>query len=511
MQLPILSILIFLPIVGIGILLILNRKHHQGLKVATLAISLVEFVVSLPLWFNFNSQTAAMQFVERREWLPTYGISYYVGIDGFSLLLIMLTTFLTPICVLATWDDIQHRVKEFMVCLLFLLTGMIGVFVSLDLFLFYVFWEVMLIPMYLLIGVWGNPARRVYAAIKFFLFTMFGSLLMLVAILVLYFHYGKTTGTYTFDLLKMYGMSIPFNLQFWMFLAFGLAFAIKVPMFPFHTWLPDAHTEAPTVGSVILAAVLLKMGTYGFLRFNMPMFPQAAHYFVPLFSILALIGIVYGALVSMMQKDLKRLIAFSSVSHLGFVMLGLFTFTMPGVQGGIIQMINHGLSTGALFLIVGIIYERRHTRMISEFGGLSTPMPIYAIIFMIVTLSSIGLPGLNGFVGEFLILLGTFQVNKVYATIAATGVIFAACYMLWMFQRVMFGKVTNDKNQDLKDLSWREIAIFAPLILFIVWIGVYPSTFLDKTKASTENFLAMMEKAKSTQVSQSHVFKGEAQ
>ena len=472
---------------------------------------MVEFLVSLPLWFNFNSQTAAMQFVERREWLPAYGISYYIGIDGFSLLLIMLTTFLTPLCVLATWDDIQVRVKEFMVCLLALMAGMIGVFVSLDLFLFYVFWEVMLIPMYLLIGVWGNPARRVYAAVKFFLFTMFGSLLMLVAILVLYFHYGKITGTYTFDLLKLYTVSIPFNMQFWMFLAFGLAFAIKVPMFPFHTWLPDAHTEAPTVGSVILAAVLLKMGTYGFLRFNMPLFAEAAHYFVPLFSILAVIGIVYGALVSMVQKDLKRLIAFSSVSHLGFVMLGLFTFTMPGVQGGIIQMINHGLSTGALFLIVGTIYERRHTRLISEFGGLCTPMPVFAIIFMIVTLSSIGLPGLNGFVGEFLILLGTFQVNKLYAIIAATGVIFAACYMLWMFQRVVFGKVTNEKNKDLKDLSWREIAIFAPLILFIIWIGVYPSTFLDKTKASTENFVAMMEKAKSTQVSQSHVFKGEAQ
>jgi NADH-quinone oxidoreductase subunit M len=511
MQLPILSMLIFLPIVGIGILLILDRKRHKALKIATLAISVAEFLVSLPLWFDFNSQTAAMQFVERREWLPTYGISYYVGIDGFSLLLIMLTTFLTPLCVLATWDDIQVRVKEFMVCLLALMSGMIGVFVSLDLFLFYVFWEVMLIPMYLLIGVWGNPARRVYAAIKFFLFTMFGSLLMLVAILVLYFHYGKVTGTYTFDLLKLYSVSIPFNMQFWMFLAFGLAFAIKVPMFPFHTWLPDAHTEAPTVGSVILAAVLLKMGTYGFLRFNMPLFAEAAHYFVPLFSILAIIGIVYGALVSMVQKDLKRLIAFSSVSHLGFVMLGLFTFTMPGVQGGIIQMINHGLSTGALFLIVGTIYERRHTRLISEFGGLCTPMPVFAIIFMIVTLSSIGLPGLNGFVGEFLILLGTFQVNKAYAIIAATGVIFAACYMLWMFQRVIFGKVTNDKNKDLKDLSWREIAIFAPLILFIIWIGVYPSTFLDKTKASTENFVALMEKAKSTQVSQSQVFKGEAQ
>lgn len=511
MQLPILSILIFLPLLGIGVLILMDRKNHKALKVATLLVSVAEFIFSLPLWFSFDGQTAAMQFVERHEWIPTYGISYYIGIDGFSLLLIMLTTFLTPICVLATWQDIQNRVKEFMICMLFLLIGMIGVFVSLDLFLFYVFWEVMLIPMYLLIGVWGNPARRVYAAVKFFLFTMFGSLLMLVAILVLYFHYGQTTGTYTFDLLKMYGVAIPFNMQYWMFLAFGLAFAIKVPMFPFHTWLPDAHTEAPTVGSVILAAVLLKMGTYGFLRFNMPLFPQAAHYFVPLFSILAIIGIVYGALVSMMQKDLKRLIAFSSVSHLGFVMLGLFTFTMPGVQGGIIQMINHGLSTGALFLIVGMIYERRHTRMIAEFGGLSTVMPIYATIFMIVTLSSIGLPGLNGFVGEFLILLGAFKSNMFYSIIAATGVIFAACYMLWMFQRVMFGTVTNEKNRELKDLSCREVFIFAPLILFIVWIGVYPDTFLNKTKATTESFLAMMEKAKTTQVTQSHVFKGEAQ
>jgi NADH-quinone oxidoreductase subunit M len=510
MQLPILSILVFFPVLGAVLLGVLDRKNHLLLKQVTLGISLAEFVFSLPLWFRFDSQTAAMQFVERYNWLPQYGISYYVGIDGFSLLLIMLSTFLTPICVLATWTDINHRVKEFMICLLTLMAGMLGVFVALDLFLFYVFWEVMLIPMYLLIGIWGNPARRVYAAIKFFLFTMFGSVLMLVAILVLYFYAGKATGTYTFDLLKLYGLNIPFHLQFWMFLAFGLAFAIKVPMFPFHTWLPDAHTEAPTVGSVILAAVLLKMGTYGFLRFNMPLFPQAAHYFVPLFSILAVIGIVYGALVSMVQKDLKRLVAFSSVSHLGFVMLGLFTFTMPGVQGGIIQMINHGLSTGALFLIVGMIYERRHTRMIADFGGLSTPMPIYATIFMIVTLSSIGLPGLNGFVGEFLILLGAFKTNMLYATVAATGVIFAACYMLWMFQRVMFGEVTNEKNKELKDLSCREIAIFVPLLLFIVWIGIYPSTFLDKTKASTENFLALMEKAKTTQVSLSHGDKGEA-
>jgi NADH-quinone oxidoreductase subunit M len=511
MQLPILSVLVFLPLLGIIPLFFLSQKNDKVLKGYTLALSVAEFVLSLRLWFGFNEANGGMQFVERYDWLPQYGISYYVGIDGFSLLLIMLTTFLTPICVLATWEDVQFRVKEFMICLLFMMAGMIGVFISLDVFLFYVFWELQLIPMYLLIGVWGNPARRVYAAIKFFLYTMFGSLLMLVAILVLYFYYGKVTGTYTFDLMKLYGLNVPFHMQFWLFLAFALAFAIKVPMFPFHTWLPDAHTEAPTVGSVILAAVLLKMGTYGFLRFNMPLFPEAAYYFVPLFSILALIGIVYGALVSMVQTDLKRLIAFSSVSHLGFVMLGLFTYTMQGVQGGVIQMINHGLSTGALFLIVGVIYERRHTRMIADFGGLSTPMPIYAAIFMIVALSSIGLPGLNGFVGEFLILLGAFKVNKLYAAIAASGVIFAAVYMLWMFQRVMFGKVTNEKNENLKDLSWREIAYFAPLLLFIVWIGVYPSTFLDKTKATTAQFVAKMEKAnKGTKLTLSHLFKGEA-
>ncbi len=513
MQLPILSVLIFLPLVGILPLLFLDPKNDKVLKGYTLVVSLVEFVLSLRLWCGFNDAYGGMQFVERHNWLPQYGVSYYLGIDGFSLLLILLATLLTPICVLATWNDVKNRVKEFMICLLFMLAGMIGVFASLDIFLFYVFWELQLIPMYLLIGVWGNPARRVYAAIKFFLYTMFGSLLMLVAILVLYFYNGKVTGNYTFDLLSLYGLQVPFHMQFWMFLAFAIAFAIKVPMFPFHTWLPDAHTEAPTVGSVILAAVLLKMGTYGFLRFNMPLFPEAAHYFVPLFCILAVIGIVYGALVSMVQPDIKRLIAFSSVSHLGFVMLGLFAFNMQGVQGGVIQMINHGLSTGALFLIVGCVYERRHTRLISEFGGLSNVMPIFATIFMIVALSSIGLPGLNGFVGEFLILLGAFQVNKLYAAISATGVIFAACYMLWMFQRVMFGKVTNEKNLHLKDLSWREIGYFAPLLLFIVWIGVYPNTFLKKTEATTAQFVARMAKAKggtAKNLTVSHLVKGEA-
>ncbi|MBW1985745.1 MAG: NADH-quinone oxidoreductase subunit M [Deltaproteobacteria bacterium] len=509
MNLPILSILIFFPMLGVVLITMLSRENQWVIKWTTLVVAVLEFIFSLPLWFQFNSDTAAMQFVEKYSWFPSYGISYYIGIDGISLLLVLLTTFLTPICVMACWQDIQDKVKEFMICLLFLETGMIGVFCALDLFLFYIFWEVMLIPMYLLIGVWGAPARRIYAAVKFFLFTMFGSLLMLVAILVLYFYHHKVTGVYTFDLLKIYGLQVPFQMQFWMFLAFALAFAIKVPMFPFHTWLPDAHTEAPTVGSVMLAAVLLKMGTYGFLRFNMPLFPEAAWYFVPLFSVLAIIGIIYGALVCMMQLDLKRLIAFSSVSHLGFVMLGLFTYNMAGVQGGIIQMINHGLSTGALFLIVGIIYERRHTRLIAEFGGLSTPMPVYAAIFMIVALSSIGLPGLNGFVGEFLILLGAFKVNKIYAILGASGVIFAACYMLWMFQRVMFGVVTNEKNRNLPDLSLREIAYLTPLLVFIVWIGVYPNTFLDKTKASTENFVAQMERAKAPKVALVDVIKGD--
>lgn len=509
MSLPILSILIFFPLLGAVLIAMLSRENQWVIKGTALVIALLEFLFSLVIWFGFNSETAAMQFVERYDWFPSYGISYYVGIDGISLLLVLLTTFLTPICVLACWQDIQEKVKEFMICLLFLATGMIGVFVALDLFLFYIFWEVMLIPMYLLIGVWGAPARRIYAAVKFFLFTMFGSLLMLVAILVLYFYHHQVTGVYTFDLLKIYGLQIPFRMQFWMFLAFALAFAIKVPMFPFHTWLPDAHTEAPTVGSVMLAAVLLKMGTYGFLRFNMPLFPEAAWYFVPLFSVLAIIGIIYGALVCMMQTDLKRLIAFSSVSHLGFVMLGLFTYNMIGVQGGIIQMINHGLSTGALFLIVGQIYERRHTRMIADFGGLSTPMPIYAAIFMVVALSSIGLPGLNGFIGEYLILLGAFKINKIYTILGATGVIFAACYMLWMFQRVMFGVVTRDENRNLPDLSLREIAYMVPLLVFIVWIGVHPNTFLDKTRASTARFVAQMEKAKAPKVALVDVIKGD--
>jgi len=484
---PILSFLIFFPLAGAIILLFI--KKEETIRWTTLAIALVEFVASLPLFCKFDSATAAMQFLEDWWWVEAYGISYKIGIDGISLLLVLLATFLTVLCILCSWTAITFRVKEYMISFLFLETGMIGALVALDLILFYVFWEVMLIPMYLLIGIWGNPQRRIYAAIKFFLFTMAGSVLMLVAILVLYFINLKATGRSTFDVLELYKLGIPMGTQHWLFGAFALAFAIKVPMFPFHTWLPDAHTEAPTAGSVILAGVLLKMGTYGFIRFAIPLFPNAALDLMPLISILALIGIIYGALVSMMQPDLKRLVAFSSVSHLGYVMLGMFALNTQGVQGSIYQMLNHGISTGSLFLIVGMVYERRHTRMISDFGGISKVMPVFAVFFMIVTLSSIGLPGTNGFVGEFLILLGAFQANIVYGVLAAAGVILGAAYMLWMFQRVMFGKITNPKNEGLKDLNAREVITLIPMVALIFVMGIYPKLFFSKMDVSVEKFL----------------------
>jgi len=493
---PFLSFVTFVPLAGVILLLFINRESQELMRGLTMFFMLADFVVSLFLYFLFDSSTSAMQLMESHVWVRDWGISYKLGIDGISLFLVLLTTLLGPIVVLASWNDITYRVKEFLICLLFLQTGMIGVFVALDFFLFYVFWEVMLIPMYLLIGVWGNPARKLYAAIKFVLYTIAGSLLMLVAILVLYFMAGQATGVYTFDLLKLYDFPVPLYAQFWMFLAFFLAFAIKVPMFPFHTWLPDAHTEAPTVGSVVLAAVLLKMGTYGFIRFAIPLFPNAAMDAAWWVALLSVIGIIYGAWVAMVQTDMKRLVAFSSVSHLGFVMLGMFAMTVQGLQGSLLQMVNHGLSTGALFLIVGIIYERRHTRMISEFGGLSKVMPMFAVFFMVFTLSSIGLPGLNGFVGEFLILVGAFKVDafRWYAILGASGVIFAAVYMLWMFQRVMFGEVTNAKNRVLKDLSLREVGVLLPILVFVVWIGVYPNTFLTPMESSVKNFIQQVDR-----------------
>ncbi len=484
-----LSTIIFLPIVGVLVLLFINKENHSAIRVVAFVFSLVEFILSLPLFFLFNNATHEMQFQEVVPWIESYGITYHLGIDGISLLLVLLTTFLTVLCILSSWSAITVRVKEYMISFLFLETGMVGALVALDLVLFYVFWEVMLIPMYLLIGIWGDPKRRIYAAMKFFIYTMAGSVLMLVAILALYFFNLKATGIHTFGVLELYKTVIPVGTQYWLFAAFAVAFAIKVPMFPFHTWLPDAHTEAPTAGSVILAGVLLKMGTYGFIRFAMPLFPNAAMVFLPLICILAIIGIIYGAMVSMMQADLKRLVAFSSVSHLGYVMLGMFALNMQGVEGSVYQMLNHGVSTGSLFLLVGMIYERRHTRMISDFGGLSKVMPVFAVIFMIVTLSSIGLPGTNGFVGEFLILLGVFRSKIVYGVMAATGVILGAAYMLWMFQRVMFGEIKNPENMKLKDLNMREIATMVPLVLLIFVMGIYPKLFFTKMDVSVDHFL----------------------
>jgi NADH-quinone oxidoreductase subunit M len=404
-----------------------------------------------------------------------------------------------PLVILSAWTSVESRWKEFAITMLLLETGMVGVFVALDLFLFYVFWEAMLIPMYLIIGIWGGP-NRVYAAVKFILYTLAGSLLMLVAILVLYFQHGAATSTYTFDLPVLARYVVPAGTtQNLLFLAFALAFAIKVPMFPFHTWLPDAHVEAPTPGSVILAGVLLKMGTYGFLRFCLPLFPAASLQYAPLIFVLSVIGVLYGAWVSTVQADIKKLVAYSSVSHLGFVVLGLFTLTPQGLVGGLIQMVNHGLSTGALFLMVGMIYERRHTRLIADFGGLWKVIPAFSAVFLIVCLSSLGLPGLNGFVGEFLVLVGAFQVDRLAAVLATSGIIFAAVYLLWMYQRVCFGTVASEANRRLGDLTPREWAVLLPVLLFIFWIGVYPTTFTAMTEPSVQALIAQVQsKAQAT-------------
>jgi NADH-quinone oxidoreductase subunit M len=483
-----LTAIIFLPTLGAVALLLLDRRDQRRLRQVALAVSLATFLVSVLLWVGFDPTRAGMQFEEQSEWIPVSGITYHLGVDGISLLLVLLTTFLTPICLLSAWTQITTRVKEFLIAMLLLETAMVGVFCALDLFLFFVFWEAMLIPMYLVIGVWGGP-RRIYAAVKFILYTMTGSALMLLAILALYYLHGSRTGAYTFDYAALAQLTIEPRLQVPLFLAFALAFAIKVPMFPFHTWLPDAHVEAPTAGSVILAGVLLKMGTYGFLRFCLPLFPHASGAFAPAIFVLAIIGILYGAWVSMVQPDLKKLIAYSSVSHLGFVMLGLFALNAQGIEGGILQMVNHGLSTGALFLLVGMIYERRHSRLIADFGGLWAVVPVFSASFLFVTLSSIGLPGLNGFVGEFPILLGAFQVHRLSAVLATSGIIFAAVYMLWMYQRVFFGEVRHPENRQVTDLDARELAALIPILLLILWIGVYPKPFLGVTEASVAELI----------------------
>jgi NADH-quinone oxidoreductase subunit M len=477
-----LSIITYTPLLG-ALLLLLPPFKGQDDRVRWFAngVAAVGFLVSLPLWFLFDRGKDGFQFVEKGAWIPSIGVSYHFGIDGMSALLILLTTLLGFIAILSSWTAVTDRVRQYYIFLLLLQTGMLGVFCALDMFLFYVFWEVMLVPMYFLIGIWGG-ARRLYAAIKFFLYTLVGSVVMLLGILVLYFQSRKIPGlesTGTFDVTRWYEMGLPPDLQFWVFLAFFLGFAIKVPMFPFHTWLPDAHVEAPTAGSVILAGVLLKMGTYGFVRFSLPLLPDATLHAVPWMVTLSIIGIVYAALVTLVQTDMKKLIAYSSVSHLGFCMLGMFALNPLGLEGSVLQMINHGLSTGGLFLIVGLIYERRHTKAIAEFGGLASVMPVYATLTLIIFLASMGLPLLNGFIGELMILQGAFSANRVWAYWAVSGIVLGAAYLLWLYQRVFWGKITNEENRHLKDLDTRELATLVPLVVLCFWIGVYPKPFLE--------------------------------
>ena len=504
-----LSMLIFLPVVGTAAILFIPREKTKAIMWTATFTTALELALSLPLWFEKSFRSSGdFFFRESKEWIPSLGAKYMLGVDGIAALLILLTTLLSFISVYASFTAITKRQKEYYAFLLLLETGMIGVFCALDFFLFYVFWEVMLVPMYFLIGVWGGP-RKLYAAIKFFLYTLAGSVVMLLAIIALYFF--NTTGFLwwkglgnapTFDITHFHQIAglIPADLQLWLFWAFFLGFAIKVPMFPFHTWLPDAHVEAPTAGSVILAGVLLKMGTYGFLRFSLPICPAALHSkstFLGWDSVawvvfLSIVGIVYGSMVAMVQKDMKKLVAYSSVAHLGFVMLGFFSLNEAGIQGGILQSINHGLSTGGLFLLVGIIYERRHTRMIADFGGLSAVMPVYAMLFMIILLASIGLPLLNGFIGEFTILTGAFLANWRWAAWASLGVILGAAYMLWLYQRVFFGEIKHEENKKLEDVNLREILTLAPLIAFCVIIGIYPKPFFAMTAPASAKLVAVV-------------------
>lgn len=479
---PILSTLIFLPIAGAALLLLIPRAKESLAKWVGLLVSIAAFILSIPLFTNFDKATHLMQFAERHKWIPSWNITYYLGLDGISVLFVLLSTLITILCVLISWNSIKTKVKEFYISILIMEGAMIGVFCSLDFMLFYLFWEAMLIPMYLLIGVWGGP-NRIYAAVKFFLYTLVGSVLMLVGIIVLYFYAGRT-----FDILELMTKTYPYQMQFWLFWAFFAAFAVKVPMFPVHTWLPDAHTEAPTAGSVILAAVLIKMGAYGFLRFSLPILPEASKAMTPVMLTLSVIAIIYGAVICLAQTDLKRLIAYRSVSHMGFVTLGIFALNLQGMEGGILQMINHGVVTGALFLSVGAIYDRTHTRQIADYGGVASVMPVYATAFMIFTLASIGLPATNGFIGEFLIILGAFTASQWAGVLAATGIIIGAGYMLWLYQRVFFMGV-NSKVAGLTDIDAREIVTLLPMVLLIFWIGIYPNTFLGFMHESVKHLL----------------------
>jgi NADH-quinone oxidoreductase subunit M len=490
-MMPILSTILWLPLLTAVVLGFFPRTATSAIKGAGFIASLATFLISLGLWTRWDDTQAGFQFVERLPWIPEWGISYALGVDGISLWLVLLTTFLTPLVFLSSWNAVHKHPKEYVIAFLVMETAMIGAFIATDLLLFYICFELTLLPMYLVIGVWGG-ANRIYAAIKFFLFTIAGSLLMLLAILYLVFRSYHQTGLATFDIVQLYGTSLAPTAQVLMFFAFALAFGIKVPLFPLHTWLPDAHVEAPTAGSVILAGVMLKMGTYGFLRFVLPFFPEASMRYAPLLIALSVIGIIYGALVAWVQPDMKKLVAYSSVSHLGFCVLGIFAMNQTSIEGSILQMVNHGLSTGALFMLVGVIYERRHTRLLADYGGIGRTMPVFTTLFIISVLSSVGLPGLNGFVGEFLILAGTFKASPVAGTLAATGVILAAIYLLWLVQRVFFGPITIEENRTIPDIKWNELAAVIPLIVLMVWIGVHPNTFLKKMQPSVKQLLVQV-------------------
>jgi NADH-quinone oxidoreductase subunit M len=499
---PILSIITYLPLLGALIIALALPRHERGvIKGVATVVTVLNFLLSLIVLRNFEAGTHKMQLVEYAQWIPSIGVSYFLGIDGISILLVLLTTLLSVIVVVCSYSQVEENEKAYYACLLFLETGMLGVFMALDFFLFYIFWEIMLVPMYFLIGIWGH-GRRLYSAIKFFLYTLFGSVFMLLGILALYCLNGNPdygTGKLTFNVLELINtLKVPtqpifagLSVQDLIFLGLFLGFAIKVPMFPFHTWLPDAHTDAPTAGSVILAGVLLKMGTYGFVRFSLPLLPVASQHMIGFIAFLSIIGILYGALVAMAQHDMKRLIAYSSVSHMGFLMLGIFALNAEGVSGGIIQMINHGVTTGALFLMVGMLYERRHTREIALFKGLSTTVPVFAVFFGITMFSSIGLPGLNGFVGEFLILVGMFNTSVTAAAFAVLGIVLGAAYMLWLFQRTMFG--TPDEANHMQDMSYREIGYLLPLIILMFWIGLYPRPYLNLMQPTVNHYVSQMQ------------------
>jgi proton-translocating NADH-quinone oxidoreductase, chain M len=489
---PLLSLTTFLPLVGALFILAIRGEPQvvaRNSRNVALLTSVATFVVSLFILANFNGASAEFQLKETAIWLPGTAITYAMGVDGISVWFVLLSTFLTPICLLSSFGAVEHRVKEYMVAFLILETMMVGMFCALDMVLFYVFFEAVLIPMFIIIGVWGG-ARRVYAAFKFFLYTLAGSVLMLVAMLAMYFQ------AHTTDIPSLMAFTFPQGMQLWLWLAFFASFAVKVPMWPVHTWLPDAHVEAPTAGSVILAGVLLKMGAYGFIRFSVPMFPIATEYFTPLVYTLSIIAVIYTSLVALVQEDMKKLIAYSSVAHMGYVTIGVFSMTTQGVEGAIYQMLSHGVVSGALFLCVGVVYDRMHTREISRYGGLATRMPKYALIFMFMTMASVGLPGTGGFIGEFLVLLGVFQVNTWVALFAATGLVLGAAYMLYLYRRVMFGRLVRDDLKGILDVSPREVAMFVPLIVIVIWMGVYPSTFLDPMHASVAKLINNFELAK---------------